>query len=59
MTYCPTQAPLPISTWIEILLVFSFEVWPRTDLMIVVFYVPDIPTKVAKIVTLYERGAEV
>ena len=37
MIYCYTWTPLPISTWIAILLVFSFKVGPRTDLIIVVF----------------------
>ena len=37
MIYCHTWAPLPISTWIEIFLVFSFQVGPQSDLIIIIF----------------------
>ena len=42
MNYWHTWDPLPISTWIEIFLVFSLQVGPQSALMIVVFYVPEI-----------------
>ena len=58
MTYCHTRAPLPILTWILIFLVISLQVMLQSDLMIVVFYVPEIPPKVTKIVTLSGGGGE-
>ena len=52
MIDCHIRAPLQISSWIEIFLVFSLQVGSQSDLMIVVFYVSEIPPKGIKIVTL-------
>ena len=56
MIYCRTRAPLQISTWIDILLVFSFQVGPQSDLIIVAFYIPEILPTVTKYANLHGRG---
>ena len=51
MIYFSTRATLAFSTWIEIWLVFSWQVWPQSGLVIVL-YVPEIPYKVNGLATL-------
>ena len=43
---------LAFQTWIEIWLVFSLQVGPKSSIIFVVLYNPEIPPKVTGLVTL-------